>query len=529
MAANLYPVVRIRGYIMTGMDAAGSIGSFGDQQSYDAIPVGLCVIDTNMRFVRVNAALAQMNGVSVAGHIGRLVSEVVPNLDLPARQLMQEVVASGDVVGPFEIIGETAAEPGKTRYWTEIWSPLFNRDGRVVAASIAAFDVTDRKILEHQKDEALRDAERRLSQQTAIAELSQTALGTRDLQKVLELAVQVASQELQVPLTKILAFQDSADRLKLVAGIGWLPGLVGEAFVGTEAESQAGFTLDAGRLVIVEDLRRETRFSGPALLHQHGVISGMSVPIEGANGRPFGVFGVHTTGQHVFDLADQNFFISLSAIVSNAVRNTEARSQRTLLIREMAHRAGNMLQLVSSIASQTFSKSTNLETAKSAFSERLSALARANHVIAQEGWASTRFSRVVEETLAPFLSQVEVVGRDILLPAELSFDLGLVLNELATNSCKYGSLGTVDASVELAWEIEQDERGQTLHLQWKDTHRRDALAAKPASSGFGSRLIRLLVENKWRGTIEIDDGEIYLIAFAIPVDLNAKTDSTLRL
>lgn len=227
---------------MRGVDEVVSIQLFDDQQSYDAIPMGLCVIDTNMRFVRVNVALAKMNGVPVADHVGKLVSEVVTDLDLPARQLMHEVVSTGNVVGPFEIIGETAAEPGKPRYWTEIWSPIFDHTGTVVAASIAALDVTDRKLLERQKDEALKEAERRLSQQTAIAELSQTALGTRELQRVLELAVSVASQELQVPLTKILAFEDTGDQLKLVAGVGWLPGLVGEAVVGTEAESQAGHT-----------------------------------------------------------------------------------------------------------------------------------------------------------------------------------------------------------------------------------------------------------------------------------------------
>lgn len=512
---------------MTGVDEVVSIQLFDDQQSYDAIPMGLCVIDTNMRFVRVNVALAQMNGVPVADHVGKLVSEVVPDLDLPARQLMHEVISTGNVVGPFEIIGETAAEPGKTRYWTEIWSPIFDQTGKVVAASIAALDVTDRKLLEQQKDEALKEAERRLSQQSAIAELSRTALNTRDLQKVLELAVSVASQELKVPLTKILAFQDTGDRLKLVAGVGWLPGLVGEAFVGTEAESQAGHTLDAGRLVIVEDLRRETRFSGPALLHQHGVISGMSVPIEGANGRPYGVFGIHATGPQKFDLADQKFLLSLAAIISNAVRNSEARSQRTLLIREMAHRAGNMLQLVSSIASQTFRKSTDIETAKTAFSERLSALARANHVIALEGWGDTRFSRVVEETLAPFLHQIEVAGRDILLPAELSFDLGLILNELAANSCKYGSLGTINAAVTMEWHIDHDNRGQTLRLKWKDNHRKDVVSGTSASSGFGSRLIRLLVDSKWRGTIKVDEGETYSTTLAIPLNMEAATVSTL--
>lgn len=493
------------------------IDLFDDQRSYDTIPMGLCVISKDLRFLRINELMAQINGVPVLDHIGRLVSEVVPALEGPARELMREVMQSKAVVGPFEIIGETPADPGNTHYWTEIWSPIFDTHGNVVAASVAALDVTERKLAEQQKEQALRDAERRLGQQTAISELSQAALGAKDLQTVLDKAVEAAATYLQVPLTKILAFQDSGDQLKLVAGVGWQTGLVGLATVGTEAESQAGYTLDEGGLVIVEDLAREQRFSGPALLHQHAVISGMSIPIAGTNGRPYGVFGVHATSHRRFDLGDQQFLISLAAIVSNSVRNQSARSQRTLLIREMAHRAGNMLQLVSSIASQTFRNADNLEKAKNAFSERLSALARANHVIAQEGWGDTRFERVVAEVLAPFPEKIKTFGRDIILPAELSFDLGLVLNELATNSCKYGSLGADNGTVSLSWSMLREEGGDVLQLEWRDVAAQRPHPAKKPSSGFGTRLMSLLVEQKWCGKIASEQQHGYTIKFSIPV------------
>lgn len=120
-----------------------------------------------------------------------------------------------------------------------------------------------------------------------------------------------------------------------------------------------------------------------------------------------------------------------------------------LLIREMSHRAGKMLQLVSSIAAQTFRHAPDPDSAREAFNQRLSSSARANQAIAQQGWVSTRLQLVVEQTLSPFADRIRMTGRDVCLPLELCFDLGLVLNELCTNAVKYGSLGRRDGEVTL--------------------------------------------------------------------------------
>ncbi len=56
-------------------------------------------------------------------------------------------------------------------------------------------------------------------------------------------------------------------------------GLVGKAIVDAGDTSQAGYTPRVKIPIIVDDLRTEKRFSGPALLHNHSVISGLSVII----------------------------------------------------------------------------------------------------------------------------------------------------------------------------------------------------------------------------------------------------------
>jgi two-component system nitrate/nitrite response regulator NarL len=104
--------------------------------------------------------------------------------------------------------------------------------------------------------------------------------------------------------------------------VGWEEGLVGNATVGAGNDSQAGYTLLSEEPVIVEDLGAEQRFSGPPLLHEHGVVSGMSVIIHGRDG-PFGVLGVHTKNRRRFTEDDVNFLQTVANVLCTAIERKE--------------------------------------------------------------------------------------------------------------------------------------------------------------------------------------------------------------
>ncbi|MGQ0485320.1 MAG: sensor histidine kinase [Hyphomicrobiales bacterium] len=357
------------------------------------------------------------------------------------------------------------------------------------------------------------ELKRRLRQQKAIERFGSFALAEPDFQKIMQTAAETAADVLDVPLAEVLQFADTADHLILKAGTGWKEGLVGKAAVGIDNESQAGFTLLNGGPVVVRDLSTETRFDGPALLRDHHVRSGISVVIPGSEERPFGVFGIHTPQLRNFDQADVDFLLSLANIVANSARHHAAAEHQSLLMREMAHRAGNMLQLVSSIANQTFSCAGDTDSARQSFSERLAALSRANNHIAQGGWTSTRFVSLLEESLQPFRERLVLQGRDILLPPELCFDLGLVLHELATNSVKYGTLGEDKGRIAVRWMLSAGAGGaESFSFAWDDP-----LTSKlPAEgNGFGSRLMRALVERKWGGSIKVETETGYRFSFEL--------------
>jgi PAS domain S-box-containing protein len=123
---------------------------------YRSAPVGLCVIDPELRFLRVNERLAEINGLPVETHLGRTVREVVPHLADFLEPKLREIYATGQPLLGLEVRGETAAQPGVERCWVETWYPLFAPDGRIVGINAAIEEVTEQRRLQEQLLEAQR-------------------------------------------------------------------------------------------------------------------------------------------------------------------------------------------------------------------------------------------------------------------------------------------------------------------------------------------------------------------------------------
>jgi PAS domain-containing protein len=86
---------------------------------YASAPVGLCVLDRELRFVRINERLAEINGYPAEAHIGKSVREIVPALADQSEPLMQRGLQTGEPLLDVEISGETPAQPSAIRHWVE--------------------------------------------------------------------------------------------------------------------------------------------------------------------------------------------------------------------------------------------------------------------------------------------------------------------------------------------------------------------------------------------------------------------------
>ena len=108
----------------------------------DDAPVGFAFIDPDLRFVRVNRELAQMNGFSVAEHIGVRAFDLLPELRETAEPLLRRVLETGEPLRDAVITGMTPADPGVEHTWLESFFPIRAPHGSVLGVAAIARDDT---------------------------------------------------------------------------------------------------------------------------------------------------------------------------------------------------------------------------------------------------------------------------------------------------------------------------------------------------------------------------------------------------
>ncbi|MEG4068848.1 PAS domain S-box protein [Microcoleus sp. Pol11C2] len=112
---------------------------------YQTTPVGLCFIDTNLRYIRLNECLAAINGRSIAEHLGRTVREVIPEMADMVERIYRQVLATQTPVLDLEIKAETKQQPGVLRDWQISFYPVSDESGTLLGVSTVVAEITDRK------------------------------------------------------------------------------------------------------------------------------------------------------------------------------------------------------------------------------------------------------------------------------------------------------------------------------------------------------------------------------------------------
>ena len=220
---------------------------------------------------------------------------------------------------PYRIDHRIVLPDGTIRVVHEQGEVTFDEAGRAIRMIGTVQDVTQNRGAEEK-------LHAHMQQQAVLAELGQHALMGTDITALMDNVVTLLSKTLKMEYCKILELLPNGKALLLRAGTGWREGLVGHAEVAAGTESQAGYTLLSQNPVIVKDLRIETRFDSPPLLHDHGVVSGMSVIIYGKD-RPFGVLGIHTTKQRTFTEDESHFLKSVANILGMTVEHKKAEKE----------------------------------------------------------------------------------------------------------------------------------------------------------------------------------------------------------
>ncbi|MDO9562407.1 MAG: HWE histidine kinase domain-containing protein [Bradyrhizobium sp.] len=176
----------------------------------------------------------------------------------------------------------------------------------------------------------------------------------------------------------------------------------------------------------------------------------------------------------------------------DAKEREAADKLQKLILGELHHRIKNTLATVSAIASQSFRAAPSTEHGQQAMEGRLAALGRAHDLLMQISWSNASLTHTLSGATEPFESQgarrFHFNGPDIRIPSGAVIALAMTVNELCTNTTKFGALSIPTGRVEIAWAI--DEQKQRLRLTWTE---KGGPPVKPAERrSFGTRMMESL-------------------------------------
>ena len=202
----------------------------------------------------------------------------------------------------------------------------------------------------------------------------------------------------------------------------------------------------------------------------------------------------------------------------DAKEREAADKLQKLILEEMHHRIKNTLATVSAIASQSLRNATTIEHGQQAIEGRLVALGRAHDLLMQVSWASASLVNTVRGATKPYDGQeagrITIEGRDIGITSSAVIALAMTLNELCTNTTKFGALSVPLGRVAIAWVV--DDATQRLRLTWTEIG--GPAVTPPTRRSFGTRLIGSLGQ-QLKGQVDLGypaSGFVYVLD--VPLD-----------
>ncbi len=423
---------------------------------YSSAPLGLAMLSRDEKIVRVNDALAEINGVSVREHIGRNAFEIIPELRDQLEPVFWRVLETGEAVRNIEIRGQTARVPGVTRDWLEHIYPLRDGLGEIVGVGVIVEEITERKKVE--------------------SELAEANTALRRTLDLLFLALRTAG---------VSVFTQDRDLREI-----W----VGGDFFGRstlepdDADSHLPHDLKAPLEVLKQRVLADGNPAHADLSYQvQGETRWCNVHIE-----PWRV--------------ENGKVESLLGAVSDITERKSTEQHVRTLLSELAHRSKNLLTVIQVMARRSVGPNLSSTDFVDSFIERLSGLAQSHDLLAREDWRGISMHELLSSQVGHLNNQVsvrlDISGPELVLTPVAAQNLGMAVHELSTNAVKYGALSVASGVVQIRWSLFFDEEGRDrLRLSW--TERGGPPVAPPSRRGFGRFVIEAIAARALSGSVDL--------------------------
>jgi two-component sensor histidine kinase len=369
-----------------------------------------------------------------------------------------------------------------------------------------------------------------------LAEFGTFAFRQGDLNTILTEAARICAETMGVPYSKICKFQHGENDLRVVAGCGWNPGVVGYAISVADESSPQGRAFITGQPQKCSNINAIDTYNPPKFYIDHGITSTVDVLVAAKDGLPFGVLEVDSQAADAFDDDDITFLTSFANILAEAVANAaraevmrltllrmeELIVEKEVLSQELKHRVRNSLHYVYGLLTAELDGRHSEESTASyrIISQRVMGLAQIfEHLLGNGMNKVINFGQYAEalcRNIPTLYSNPRIVLKseidDLILPLDDATAVGIIITELITNAFVHAfplDVGQIDVAL------------HCLHGSGNAV-----LTISDDGSGFeevptkrrGMRLVKRLVKQV-DGTLTLQsgpDGSVWTMTFPIP-------------
>lgn len=418
---------------------------------YEAAPIGIVLFDTDFRFLRINRRLAEINRRPAEDHIGRLIEDILPTDTCAFLRSLRPRLLAGEDVLEMEVSG-IHPDVGQLEHWQVSYRPLRDGSGAVHSFLGTVENITALKTAE---------AQLRRSNETYLKLIESNPFGVYLVDGTFRMS------------------QISRGALRTFSGV--------EPLLGRDFAEIMHAIWHHGRAEEIIARFRHTLATGEPFAtttiddrSDRDDKEGYDWQIERVT-LPDGSYGVVC---YYYDFTER-------------LRYEERIG---LLMREVDHRARNLLTVVSAVARHTVA--TSPQEFLHRFEQRLQALSGSQDLLIQSGWTRVGLASLARAQLAHLADlvgdRISLSGPEVRLNPASAQALGMALHELATNAAKHGALAGEHGRVSLGWTVAEDR----LHICWCE---RDGPAVTPPTRrGFGSTVIGAMVRASLGGSVTLD-------------------------
>lgn len=443
---------------------------------YDTTPVGLNLLDRDLRYLRINSLLAEINGYPVEAHIGKRQDELLPEIDEQVRETQLKVLETAEPVLGVKVSGRTPASD-QVRHWVVDYYPVKSRDGAVFAVGSAVREVTEEVRLRA----ALGESEARL-------------------------------HRLFDQAPALIAICEGPDHVYIYSNASHDRAVGGRALIGKplleampELEGQG----------VVERLDRVFATGEPQATPEFEAVFDMDGDGEAERG-----WFSQVLEPWYDDAGAVRGVMSFAFEVTDSVEGRRAaeisEERKDMLLNELQHRVKNTLATTLSVMRFTARTSADIVEMTEKLEERVTAISRTHDTLTQSSWDGDQLRALCERQISPYAdidgARVSYEGDDPFVSPRQALSMGLALHELTTNAIKHGALR--DGRGKVTITVAAD--AQTVALRWRESGAGETRAPNETQTGFGSFLLNRVLKAELHGETEAAftaDGLVYDIRF----------------